>query len=107
MVRYDPTQEEHKKYVKDKPELPKQKRPKKQKVEQNKVLAEPVVDTEKYYKVGNKLKDLFSSENQFSFTSIFPTSDTSELNTKFHINIYYDIIFRIVKRTLHRYLMSH
>lgn len=76
MVRYDPTQEEHKKYVKDKPELPKQKRPKKQKVEQNKVLAEPVVDTEKYYKVGNKLKDLFSSENQFSFTSIFPTSDT-------------------------------
>ncbi|KAF0766952.1 putative RNA-binding protein [Aphis craccivora] len=75
MVRYDPTQEEHKKYVKDKPELPKQKRPKKQKVEQNKVVAEAVVDTDKYYKVGDKLKDVFNSENQFSFTSLFQTSD--------------------------------
>ncbi|KAL5233353.1 hypothetical protein ACI65C_000763 [Semiaphis heraclei] len=75
MVRYDPTQEEHKKYVKDKPELPKQKRPKKQNVEQNKVIAEAVVDTNKYYKVGDKLKDVFSSQNQFSFTNLFLTSD--------------------------------
>ncbi|XP_027836617.1 probable RNA-binding protein CG14230 [Aphis gossypii] len=75
MVRYDPTQEEHKKYVKDKPELPKQKRPKKQKVEQNKVVAEAIVDTDKYYKVGDKLKDVFNSQNQFSFTSLFQTSD--------------------------------
>jgi len=82
MVRYDPTQEEHKKYVKDKPELPKQKRPKKQKVEQKKVVAEAVVDTDKYYKVGDKLKDVFSSQNQFSFTSLFPTSDKSKLNKK-------------------------
>jgi len=80
MVRYDPTQEEHKKYVKDKPELPKQKRPKKYKVEQNKVVAEAVVDTDKYYKVGDKLKDVFSSQNQFSFTSLFLTSDKSESN---------------------------
>jgi len=82
MVRYDPTQEEHKKYVKDKPELPKQKRPKKQKVEQNKVVAEAIVDTDKYYKVGDKLKDVFSTQNQFSFTSLFQSSDKSELNKK-------------------------
>jgi len=107
MVRYDPTQEEHKKYVKDKPELPKQKRPKKQKIEQKKVAAEAVVDTDKYYKVGDKLKDVFSSQNQFSFTSLFPTSDKSELNTTFDKNIYHDIIFRIVKITLHIYLLSH
>lgn len=80
MVRYDPTQEEHKKYVKDKPELPKQKRPKKQKIDHNKTVAEPVVDKDKYYKVGDKLKDVFSTQNQFSFTSIFPTSDNSEFN---------------------------
>lgn len=80
MVRYDPTQEEHKKYVKDKPELPKQKRIRKpkQRVEQTKVVDEPVVDTDKYYKVGDKLKDVFSSQNQFSFNSLFPTSDESE-----------------------------
>lgn len=79
MVRYDPTQEDHKKYVKDKPDLPKQKRQKKQKVEQSKIVAEPVVDTDKYYKVGNKLKDVFSSENQFSFKSLFPASDNCKL----------------------------
>ncbi|XP_025195008.1 probable RNA-binding protein CG14230 [Melanaphis sacchari] len=78
MVRYDPTQEEHKKYIKDKPDLPKQKRPKKQKVEQNKVVAEAVVDTTKYYKVGDKLKDVFNSQNQFSFSSLFSTSDKND-----------------------------
>lgn len=96
MVRYDPTQEEHKKYIKDKTELPKQKRPKKQKVEQNKNVAEAVVDTDKYYKVGDKLKDVFSSQNEFSFTSLFPISDKSELNKIIHNNIYYDIILRII-----------
>jgi len=90
MVRYDPTQEEHKKYVKDKPELPKQKRPKKQKVEQNKVVAEAVVDTDKYYKVGDKLKDVFNSQNQFSFTSLFQTSDKSKLNKKKICSFIYD-----------------
>lgn len=81
MVRYDPTQEDHQKYVKDKPELPKQKRPKKQKqkLEQTKVVAEPVVDTDKYYKVGDKLKDVFSSQSQFSLTSLFPSYDYSKL----------------------------
>lgn len=81
MVRYDPTQEDHKKYIKDKPDLPKQKRIKKQKQkkEQTKVVAEPVVDTDTYYKVGDKLKDVFSSQNQFSFSSLFPTSDESKL----------------------------
>jgi len=78
MVRYDPTQEEHQKYVKEKPELPKQKRPKKQKVSQTKVTVEPVVDTNKYYKVGDNLKDVFSTQNQFSFTNLFHTTDKSE-----------------------------
>lgn len=78
MVRYDPTQEEHKKYVKDKPELPKQKRPKKQKLEHSKVTAEPVVDTDTYYKVGDKLKDVFNSNSQFSLTSLFNHSDNSK-----------------------------
>lgn len=81
MVRYDPTQEEHQKYIKDKPDLPIQKKQKKprQKIEQSKVVAEPIVDTEKYYKVGNKLKDIFSSQNQFSLTSLFPTPDYGKL----------------------------
>lgn len=79
MVRYDPTQEEHKKYVKDKPDLPKQKKPRKQKVDQSKCIAEPVIDTDKYYKVGNKLKDIFTSQNQFSLNSLFHTSDKSKL----------------------------
>lgn len=79
MVRYDPTQDEHKKYVKDKHELPKQKRPKKQKVEQTKIAVEPVVDSNKFYKVGDKLKDVFSTSNEFSFTNLFHTSDKSEL----------------------------
>lgn len=80
-MRYDPTQEDHQKYVKDKPELPIQKRQKKQKqkVEQSKIVTEPVVDTDKYYKVGNKLKDVFSTENQFSFNSLFPASDKCKL----------------------------
>lgn len=78
MVRYDPTQDEHKKYVKDKPELPKQKRPKKQRNEQAKFTVEPVVDKDTYYKVGDKLKDVFSSQNQFSLTSLFGTSDISK-----------------------------
>lgn len=83
MVRYDPTQEEHQKYIKDKPELPKQKRPtkqkQKQKIESKKIVVEPVVDTNKYYKVDNQLKDVFSSENQFSLTSLFPKSYEGEL----------------------------
>lgn len=79
MVRYDPTQEEHKKYLKDKPDLPKQKRPKKPKVEHQKVIVEPVIDTDKYYKVGDKLKDVFSTQNQFSLTSLFNTSDKCKL----------------------------
>lgn len=81
MVRYDPTQEEHQKYIKDKPDLPKQKRPtkQKQKVDHKKVVVEPVVDTNKYYKVDNQLKDVFSSQNQFSLTSLFPKYDKGEL----------------------------
>lgn len=81
MVRYDPTQEEHQKYIKDKPDLPIQKRQKKQKQKKGptKVVVEPVVDTDTYYKVGDQLKDVFSSENQFSFTSLFHTSDESKL----------------------------
>lgn len=90
MVRYDPTQDEHKKYVKDKHELPKQKRPKKQKIEQTKITAEPIVDTDKYYKIGDKLKDVFSTSNDFSFTSLFHTSDKSELilNITFILRIF-------------------
>ncbi|XP_025417228.1 nucleolar protein 8-like [Sipha flava] len=77
MVRYDPTQEDHKKYIKDKPDLPKQKRQKKEKEKKKQtiVVAEPVVDTDTYYKVDDKLKDVFSSENQFSFTSLFHNSE--------------------------------
>lgn len=80
MVRYDPTQEEHQKYVKDKPDLPKQKRTKKtkQKVDHTKVVAEPVVDTDTYYKVGDKLKDVFNTQNNFSLTSLFPIFDKGE-----------------------------
>jgi len=89
MVRYDPTQVEHQKYVKDKPDLPKQKRPTKQKVAQTKVIAEPIVDTDKYYEVGEKLRDVFSTQNQFSLTSLFHTSNKSELIEHFVIkNIY-------------------
>lgn len=88
MVRYDPTQEEHQKYIKDKPDLPKQKRPKKQKQkEHTKVVAEPVVNTDTYYKVGDQLKDVFSSENQFSFTSLFHTAENSKL-----IKYKYDVL---------------
>jgi hypothetical protein len=81
MVRYDPTQEDHKKYIKDKPDLPKQKRQKKEKEKKKQtiVVAEPVVDTDTYYKVDDKLKDVFSSENQFSFTSLFHNSEKSKL----------------------------
>lgn len=78
MVRYDPTQEEHKKYIKDKPELPIQKRPKKQKLEKPKVTVEPIVNTDKYYKVDDNLKNIFSSQNEFSLTSLFHTSDESK-----------------------------
>lgn len=92
MVRYDPTQEEHKKYIKDKPELPKQKRQKKQKLGQPKIIAEPVVDTDKYYKVGDKLKDVFNNPNEFSLTSLFPTPNKSELILNIS-NIYYLYIY--------------
>ncbi|XP_050424224.1 nucleolar protein 8-like [Adelges cooleyi] len=82
MVRYDPTQEDHKKYIKDKPELPKQKRQKKQnpKSVMSKVATEPVVDTKKYFKINEKLKDVFSSESQFSLTSLFPASKKHDGN---------------------------
>ncbi|XP_050524539.1 nucleolar protein 8-like [Daktulosphaira vitifoliae] len=82
MVRYDPTQEEHKIYIKDKPDLPKQKRSKKQKpkVEEQKIVSEPIIDTQKYFKVENKLKDVFSNENQFRLTSLFPTPHKSEID---------------------------
>lgn len=89
MVRYDPSQKDHQKYIKDKPELPKQKKPKKQKVTQTKVIAEPIVDTDKYYKVGDKLKDLFSTQNQFSLTNLFHTSDKSKLIQHFVNNFFY------------------
>jgi len=91
MVRYDPTQGEHKKYLKDKPELPKQKRQKKQKDTQIKIVAQPVVDTNKYYKVGDKLKDVFSTQNQFSLTSLFHTSNESKLIQQFIIESIYHI----------------
>lgn len=104
MVRYDPTQEEHKKFIKDKPDLPKQKRPKKQKLEQTKVIVEPVVDTDKYYKVGDKLKDIFSTPNQFSLTSLFNTDKCKLikyyyykiiLNVYLHNNLINFIVFMI------------
>lgn len=79
MVRYDPTKAEHQKYVKDKPELPKQKRPTKQKIAQTKVIDEPVVNTDKYYKIGENLRDVFSTQNQFSLTSLFHISDKSKM----------------------------
>lgn len=84
MVRYDPTQEDHQKYEQDKHELPKQKKAPKYKTQKKEQAKEPVVDTDKYYKVGEKLKDAFSTQSQFSFTNLFHTSDKSELTNNYY-----------------------
>lgn len=89
MLRFDPMQPEHAKYlapVEVKPEFTKKSKKKKDKdpvVEEQVAVPEPVVEKvevskEQFYKISDTLKEAITQPNEFSLRSLFRKDDVQE-----------------------------
>ncbi|CAH0713279.1 unnamed protein product, partial [Brenthis ino] len=93
MLRFDPMQPEHAKYlapVEMKPESTKKSKKKKDKepiVEEQVAVPEPVVEKvevskEQFYKISDSLKEAITQPNEFSLRSLFRKDDVQEEDTQ-------------------------